>query len=54
MVKQLKRIIQCYDLVITTLDQKRDSVIEKMPTIKNHFLCLLMFQKSVFEQLLSV
>jgi hypothetical protein len=41
MIKQLERVVQCYDLSITALDKQRDSVLDQMPTYKNHFLCLL-------------
>lgn len=27
MVKQLKRVVQCYDVAITALDKQRDSVL---------------------------
>ena len=43
MVSQLERVIQCYDLAITALDAQRDSVLDQMPTYKQHFLCFLSF-----------
>lgn len=41
MIKQLERVTQCYNIAITSLENQRDSILDQMPTYKNHFLCLL-------------
>ena len=50
MVKQLERVIQCYDLSIYSI-QKQNKVEER---IKGPFLSLLRFQRSIFSKLLSI
>jgi len=54
MVKQLKRVVQCYDVAITALDKQRDSVLTQMPTYKSHFLQFLAFQRAIFRKMLNV
>ena len=41
MIKQLERVTQCYNIAITSLENQHDSILDQMPTYKNHFLCLL-------------
>ena len=48
MVKQLQRVVQCYDLAIFSIDQQK----EASEVVKKHFLCLLNYQRSVFRKLL--
>ena len=38
MIKQLKAILQCYDICIKALDEQKDSVLEKMSVYKTHYL----------------
>jgi hypothetical protein len=54
MIKQLERVIQCYNLAITSLDKQRDSVLDQMPTYKHHFMCLLSFQRAIFQKLMNI
>jgi len=54
MAKQLKQILQCYDLVIMALDKQRDSMLSQIPTYKTHFLQLLSFQRSIFRRLHTI
>ena len=53
MIKQLEKVVQCYDLVITSLQNRSGSVFDQMPMYKNHFLCFLSFQSSIFRKLLG-
>ena len=50
MVKQLERVIQCYELSIYSI-QKQNKAEER---IKEPFLSLLRFQRSIFSKLLSI
>ena len=54
MVKQLEKVVQCYDLIVTALENQSGSVLEQMPTYKNHYLCFLSFQRAIFRKLLNV
>ena len=54
MIKQLEKVVECYDLVISSLQSQKGSVLDQMPTYKNHFLCFLSFQCSIFRKLLAV
>ena len=55
MVKQLKRVIECYDLAVKLIEKSKvatkTSIVTSM--FKSQFLCLLHFQKSLFAKLMA-
>ena len=54
MVKQLQRVVQCYDLIVNSFDHPNNKAFKQVPTYKNHFLCFLKFQRAIFKNLLAV
>ena len=51
MVKQLQRVVQCYDLCIFSVEKGGKDGDDRV--FRKHFLCLLNFQRSVFRKLLK-
>ena len=54
MIKQLRQVLQCYDISIRALDEQKDSALEKMTIYKNHYLQMFGFQRAIFRKLLQI
>lgn len=54
MVKQLKRVVECYDLAVKLIERSKVAPTTSIVTsvFKSQFLCLLHFQKALFNKLL--